>query len=146
MSPRVAVVDTNVVVSGLISAEVDSPTRIVLDGMLRGRFAYVVSVELLAEYRQVLLRERVQKRHGLSEAEIDTILVRIAANGIVCEPVAATVGAPDPGDEHLWRLLAAQPDAELVTGDRVLVENPPPGAVVITPREFVEGAEGGGAV
>ena len=46
--------------------------------------------------------------------------------------------APDPNDRHLWDLLAARPEAILVTGDRKLLQDPPAGVSVLSPRGFVE--------
>ena len=66
--------------------------------------------------------------------EFDTDLV---ANAIWREPVASG-DAPSAGDAHLWALLAAHPQAQLVTGDRLLIENPPSGASVTSPRCFLD--------
>ena len=46
---RTFVVDTNVVVAGLITGASDSPVRRVLDGMLAGAFRFLLSPDLLAE-------------------------------------------------------------------------------------------------
>jgi len=61
----VAVVDTNVVVSGLLTAEVTAPTHRILNAMLDERINFLLSIALLAEYREVMLRPRIQKRHGM---------------------------------------------------------------------------------
>lgn len=53
---RTVIVDTNVVVAGLITADVGAPAAHILDGMLSGKLAFVVSAALLAEYRDVLNR------------------------------------------------------------------------------------------
>ncbi|HLF97301.1 MAG TPA: PIN domain-containing protein [Methylococcaceae bacterium] len=74
MTHRVAVIDTNVVVSGLISKEGDSPAARILDGMFGVKFPYLLSSELLVEYRDVLLRPRIGKLHRLKPEEIDRIL------------------------------------------------------------------------
>lgn len=131
------VVDTNVLVSGLLSREPDSPLAAILDGMINGSFTFLLSPLLLAEYRAVLLRPRVQHYHGLSVREVDAILTEIAANGIWREPVQAAP-APDSGDDHLWRLLSAVPGSILVTGDRLLLRNPPEHASVLSPRSCLE--------
>ena len=60
-----AVVDTNVLVSGMLSREPDSPLSAILDGMINGSLPFLLSPRLLAEYRAVLLRPRVQRYHGL---------------------------------------------------------------------------------
>ena len=101
MKPPLVVVDTNVVVSGLLSSQPQSPPCLVLDGMLEGRFPFLLSLELLSEYRRVLLRPRIRERHGLNEDEIDAILTQIVANGILREARPVPNRAPDEGDDHL---------------------------------------------
>jgi len=131
-----AVVDTNVVVAGLITADAGSPTARILDGMRRGAFPFLLSDQLLAEYREVLLRARIRRLHGLAANEVDQVLTEIATHAIVREPEART-GAPDAKDNHLWSLLLGQPGSVLVTGDLALGRKPPPGSGVLAPREFV---------
>jgi len=131
----VAVIDTNVVVSGLITADAGSPTARILDGMRRGTFPFLLSDQLLAEYREVLLRAKIRKLHGLAANEVDQVLTEIATHAIVREPAART-GAPDTKDNHLWSLLLDQPGSVLVTGDLALARKPPPGSDILSPREF----------
>ncbi len=132
MTAKVFVVDTNVLVAGLITAEVNSPTALILDAMLSGGMAYLLSPALLQEYRAVLVRPRIQALHGLTEDEVDTLLTEIVAIAVWREPAPA-VGAPDPGDDHLWALLACEAGCMLVTGDRLLLEHPPEHHRVIPP-------------
>jgi len=141
MSPPVFVVDTNVVVAGLISGSRGSPVVAVVDAMLAGSLAYMLSPSLLAEYRRVLMRPRLGVLHGLEEPEIDRVLVELTANAIWREP-DAVASAPDPGDDHLWALLSEHVGATLITGDRLLVENPPAENQVISPRGWVAAFEG----
>jgi len=142
---RQVVVDTNVVVSGLLTRDPLSPVASIVDGMLSGRLRFLLSSRLLAEYRDVLLRPRVQRRHGLTVAEVDELLTDIAVMAAWREPPATSgdgsrpggeTAAPDPGDDHLWELLRQADDAILVTGDALLVERPPAFAPVMTPRAF----------
>ncbi|HEX9785277.1 MAG TPA: putative toxin-antitoxin system toxin component, PIN family [Opitutaceae bacterium] len=136
---RPVVVDTNVVVAGLISSPGDSPVCRVLDGMLSGSFPFLLSAELLDEYRRVLLRPALKKLHGLSIRQVDIVLTEIAANAVIREPEAGRAHeAPDPGDDHLWRLLAIVSGAVLVTGDRLLLQRPPDFASVVSPGDFVD--------
>ena len=136
MTASIAIVDTNVVVSGFLTAQADAPTAWILDGMLTGRFAFVLSVDLVAEYRAVLLRPRVRKKHRLTEREVDVVLTDIAANGQVREVESGLLGRGD-GDEHLRALLAERADAVLVTGDAALRARLSFGRA-ITPRAFVD--------
>jgi putative PIN family toxin of toxin-antitoxin system len=132
------IIDTNVVVSGLITGNAASPPARILDAMLTDQARCVVSEELVSEYRAVLLRPAIARRHGLSEVEIDTILARLALSCAVRTPSGAAAGAPDPGDTHLWALLEAEPQAVLVTGDRRLLDSAPRGRRVITPAQMLE--------
>lgn len=135
MKYSAAIVDTNIVVAGLLTGRPASPTARILDGMLKGAFTYLLSPALLAEYREVLLRRKIRARHGLSEREVDVLLTVIAANAIIREP-AASSGAPDAKDNHLWSLALSEPSSVLVTGDRALFASPPPNSAVLQPREF----------
>jgi putative PIN family toxin of toxin-antitoxin system len=130
-----AVIDTNVVVAGLITADAGSPTARILDGMRRGAFPFLLSDRLLAEYREVLLRAKIRRLHGLGANEVDQILTQIATHAMVREPQART-GAPDAKDNHLWSLVQDQPGSVLVTGDLALARKPPPGSDVLSPGQF----------
>ena len=136
MKYSAAVIDTNVVVAGLLTADANSPTAQILDGMRRGAFPFLLSAELLAEYREVLLRPKIRARHSLSAREVDRVLTEIATHGIVREPEPQT-GAPDAKDNHLWSLLESQPESVLITGDRPLRRRPPSRHAVLDPREFI---------
>ena len=134
---RAAVIDTNVVVAALLTSDTESPTARLLDAMLDGRFPFLLSTALLAEYRQVLLRDKIRTRHGLDADEIDRILIEVVANAVVREPAASSYPAPEPGDQHLWDLLATEPGAVLVTGDKRLLQDSPPKTTTQTPASFI---------
>jgi predicted nucleic acid-binding protein len=153
----VALVDTNVVVSGVLSGDGESATGGILDAMLAGTLRFVLSEALLAEYRRVLLRPSIGERHGLTEREVDAILEDLVVNSGFREspPLGevATVdqggsapvmgGALVPGDEHVLALLAVSPEAVLVTGDRRLREAVAPWREALTPAEFIARSQGG---
>jgi len=138
VSRPAVIVDTNVVVAGLLTANDASPTARILDGMLCAAFPFVVSEALLAEYRTVLLRPGLRKLHGLTVAEVEVILTDIAQHAIVLQPVSAPP-APDAGDQLLWELLATRADLLLVTGDKLLLRDAGLQGRVISPQAFVAG-------
>lgn len=132
----VAVVDTNVVVSGILAGDDDSPLRRIVDAMLRGELKYVLSEALLAEYRRVLLRPAIVRRHGLTREEVDVILEEIVLNAGFRDAPSAPAFSVPAGDEHVGALLAAAPDAILVTGDHGLADAVAPRRPVLTPAEL----------
>jgi predicted nucleic acid-binding protein len=132
-----AIVDTTVVVAGLLTRNPDSPTAHILDGMTRGNLHFLLTVPLVAEYRAVLLRPKIAEVHGLDTDEVDQLLEEIVLNAGIREATERAPDAPDPGDQHLWDLPDAEPTALLVTGDRALLENPPPGRSVVSPRDYL---------
>lgn len=136
MASAVCIVDTNVVVSGLISTAKDSPTVFVLDAMLGGGLVYLLSQELLNEYSTVLRRANLMRLHGLSNQDIDRLLTHLVANAMWREPAVRGNNAPDSADRHLWALLATFPRAVLITGDQLLLKEPPSPGSAISPRRF----------
>lgn len=136
-SPPPTVVDTNVLVAGLVTANADAPTARIVDAMLAAAFPFAVSMSLLAEYRSVLMRPALARAHGRSGSEIDAILVDLAHHAIVIDPVASQA-APDAGDQHLWDLLAARNDLLLVTGDKALLEHRAMRGRLATPADFAQ--------
>ena len=53
MTQPAVIVDTNVIVAGLLTANAASPVARILDAMLAAAFPYVLSEALLDEYRGV---------------------------------------------------------------------------------------------
>jgi uncharacterized protein len=137
VSRSAAIVDTNVVVAGLLTADETSPVAQVLDGMLRATFPFVLSEALLAEYHAVLIRPKLRASHGLTVAEIEVVLTCIAQHAILLLPAVGTP-APDRGDQLLWDLLAARADLVLVTGDKRLVRDVGMRGRVVSPAEFLD--------
>ena len=134
MRPQALIIDTNVVIAGLLSSRKNSPVARILDAMLVGRLLFLLSPSLLAEYRTVLLRPKLTKLHGLDTDEIDELLATLTANAAWREPAVPRM-APDPGDDHLWALLMSQPRGILVTGDRLLLDKPPEHHRVLSPKD-----------
>jgi len=137
MKPAV-IVDTNVLVAGLLTKDAQSPVARIVDGMLATSFAFAISQALLTEYSSVLARPKLRKLHGLSDADIDLLLTDLSHHAIVLQPKPAPP-APDPGDQLLWELLAVRDDLILITGDKLLLQQREAQAGrIISPKAFCE--------
>lgn len=145
MTRPAVVIDTNVVVAGLITSDAESPVSRILDGMLVAAFPFVLSEALIAEYRTVPRRPKLRRLHGLNDEELDEILVELVQHAIVLDPLAATARAPDPGDQLLWDLLETRDDILLVAGEQRLLRGAGMRGRIISPREFTQaGRDRGG--
>ena len=112
MTCSVVIIDTKVIVAGLLTANDASPVPRNLDGMLEDAFSFVVSEVLLDEYRTVLVRPRL---HGMSIAEVHAILTGLVQHAIVWSvPLLAALPAPDPGNQLLCDLLAVRAELPLL--------------------------------
>ena len=99
---------------------------------------YTLSPAVLNEYRNVLLRPKLTRLHKLDAAAIEDLLEELTCNAIWREPTA-TAQALDPGDNHLWALLATYPGSTLITGDKLLLERPPSASSLISPASYISG-------
>jgi len=114
------VLDTNLLVSGIISA--GTPRRL-LRGALSGEFPFVTSEILLAELLRVLGRGMFSARlgnAGIAPQEIVGDLRRIA---VVVEPFdVPSFVAEDPDDDHVIAAAIAGRVNLIATGDKHLLK------------------------
>ena len=125
------VIDTNVVVSGLLSPQ--GPSARVLDAILDGRLKLVYDARILAEYRDVLRRPRLK----LAPAKIQAFLKGVLGQTMVV-PQPVTVDAPDVDDIVFVEAALATIDKTIVTGN--LAHYPAEilqGVRVLTPAQAV---------
>ncbi len=137
MTPLYAVIDTNVIVSSLITKNVSSPTVQVLAEVFSGRIVPLYSSEILTEYRAVLVR----KRFGLSPDQITETLDAFIENGVFIDPNAVSVKLPDPKDLPFYEVVMDTRDegSFLVTGN---LKHFPHEPFIVTPRELLEILDG----
>jgi len=117
-----AVLDTNVVVSGVIKSE-GPPGQILRAFLEEGRFTSVTSLEILAEIREALSREKIRKYHGWTDEQIDSFVAFLYAQSVATEgKFAVDLITKDPRDNK-FLACAWEGNAEhLVTGDDHLLE------------------------
>lgn len=123
------VIDTNVVVSGLLNPH--GPSARVLDAVLDGRVKLVYDARILAEYRDVLHRPRLKLKPG----KISAFLTGLQSQMTVTPSPLAVTGL-NADDIVFVEVALATTDQTIVTGN--LADYPPKilhGARVLTPAQ-----------
>lgn len=134
-----AVLDPNVVISGLISRG-GAPAHVLL-GWRNGHFEAIVSPLLLEELRRALAYPKLRRHVPPEEADATVRWLSKGATRVDDPAHQATVRSADPGDDYLIA-LAAEHNAALVSGDRHLLELR--GRIpVYSPRDFLDLIAGG---
>ena len=127
-----AVLDTNVIVSGLWSSNKVSPPVCIYDALIDELFVPVFSSEIIAEYRKVLNRAKFD----FDPDEVSHVIRHIMDFGLGVTPAEpADETFPDPDDKVFYcTALAAQGfGAVLVTGN---ARHYPPAPFVVSPADF----------
>lgn len=127
-----AVIDTNVIVSALISKNIDSNPGKVFRAIVQERIVPLYNDEILAEYRCVLSRPKFH----LAPALIETVLKAIIVDGLNLDGVSAIgIDFPDPKDIVFYEIAISKENAYLVTGN---IKHFPVRSFIATPAEMVE--------
>ncbi len=132
-----AVMDTNVLVSALLSSREDTATVQVIARMLAGEITPVYSGAILAEYREVLRR----KKFGFSPNIVNQLLDTVAKFGLLVEPTPTGVILPDMKDLPFYEVVLDKREdgAYLVTGN---LRHFPREPFIVTAREMLELLDG----
>ena len=134
MTRKYVVIDTNVLVSALITRNESSPTVQILRFLANGNIVPVYSDEIVKEYNEVLRRDKFK----LPENIIINLLKDIMDNGQkVTDFVEVNEIMPDPKDVVFYAVTLSAQDKEafLVTGNGKHFPEKP---FVVTPTELIE--------
>ena len=126
------VIDTNVIVSSLLTRNHDSATARVMNAVYEGKVIPLVCDEILGEYEEVLHRAQLK----LDPAKCDYILSLIRDQAEPMHPVHTDASMPDEDDRIFFEIaLAGQDvfDSRLVTGN---IKDYPKADFVVSPSEF----------
>ncbi len=128
-----AVIDTNVLVSAMLSKKDDVATAKVIDRTLDGQITPLYSDAIISEYREVLSR----KKFGFDREMVRYLLAAIEKYGIRVEPSPSGVVLPDLKDVPFYEIVMEKrsDDAYLVTGN---LKHFPKEPYIVTPREMIE--------
>ena len=105
-----AVLDTNILVSGLLTMH-GNPSRII-NAFKDRRFNLIYNDDILSEYRDVLTRDKL----GLNAKDVDDLLEEIAKIGLPSIPEKSILPLPDEDDRVFYDTAKAN-GAYLVTGN-----------------------------
>lgn len=128
-----AVIDTNVLVSALISSHNDAATVQVVDKMFSEEIIPLYCAEIIDEYDNVLHR----KKFKFSEEIISILLSAIEQNGVLVEPSASGEILPDMKDLPFYEVVLEKQgdDAYLITGNIKHFSKRP---FIVTPNQLLE--------
>lgn len=126
------VIDTNIIVSALLSSKNDSATVQVMEKVFRQEIKPVYSKEIFAEYTNVLNRPKFH----FSRELVEYMLSAIKQFGILKEPKETVmVVLPDMKDVPFYRLILDSEDTYLVTGN---IKHFPQESRIITARQLID--------
>jgi putative PIN family toxin of toxin-antitoxin system len=114
-----AVVDTNVLVSGLIRPR--GPIGLVIRGLRDRRFVSVVSRPMLEEVVDVLGRAWLREKYELGAKDVETFLRFLVLRSELVEPTVDFEHCRDPHDDVFLEAALAARVVRLVTGDNDLL-------------------------
>ncbi len=125
------VIDTNVLVSALLSRHRDSATSIILANLFSETIVPLYNDEILNEYEEVLHRTKFH----FPESEVRLILSAISEFGISADRIKCSENFPDPNDIIFYEVALSKEGSFLVTGN---TKHFPKTPIVVTPAEFLE--------
>ena len=129
----IIVIDTNVLVSGLLKAS-GNPAA-VSNHVLTGNIKTAYDIRIIKEYREVLIRPKF----NFQTAEIDALINFLEVEGLLVYPKPLKAKLPDPDDLPFLEVAAAIKTRTLVTGNsRDYPESESQGVHILTPAELVE--------
>lgn len=126
-----AVIDTNILVSALITHNSNASTVKVLESMFENRFTPLYNAEIIAEYDEVLHRRKFK----LTEDQIRIVIDYIKLNGIDSDRFPYDGDMPDEDDRVFYEVALSEEDSFLVTGN---LKHFPHTPKVITAAQMME--------
>lgn len=125
-----AVIDTNVLVSALITHNHTAATSKVVTLLLEGVFTPLYDDDIIEEYHEVLHRAKFKLVPDVADSLIDYIM----EHGIKTSRTAFLESLPDEDDRVFYEIALTMEDSFLVTGN---LKHYPQTPQVITPADFV---------
>ena len=132
-----AVLDTNVIVSGVITP--NGPPGQIITALREERFILIGSVAIASEVLDVLQRPKIQRKYPVADKlpEILALILGRQATIVAGEVLVASLS--DPDDEAILATAVEGSADYLVTGDKtdLLILEEYQGTQVVTPVQFL---------
>ena len=125
-----AVIDTNVIVSALLSHYNDTATVVLMRKIIRGEVIPLYNESILNEYIEVLNR----KKFSFTESMISATLKVIKDYGIILDSIESDISLPDTKDLVFYEVALSKDDSFLVTGN---IKHFPKKPFIVTPTEML---------
>lgn len=125
-----AVIDTNVLVSALLTKSEKAPTAMVLKSVMNGHVTPLLNKEICAEYLDVLSRSKFHFTPSLVKQQLEAIEKRAVYAG----RVKSKEVFPDADDVVFYEVALSREDSYLVTGN---TKHFPKNPIVVTPVEMM---------
>ena len=125
-----AVIDTNVLVSALLTSKTDTATVQVLEAIMNGQIIPLYNEEIISEYEIVLNREAFH----FSEEKVDLYINAIIQKGLLASRIPSDLDFPDADDAVFYEVALSKEDAYVITGN---LKHFPKTLIVVTPAEMI---------
>ena len=128
------VIDTNVIISGLLEKNNDTNAVKVINLLVMKDIIPLYSESIFQEYKEVLNR----KKFGFTKSRIGSFINYIKENGILINPSNIDIELPDSNDIMFYELVmdkTINSNKYLITGNiKHYLKDP----IIVTPAEFIE--------
>ena len=125
-----AVIDTNVIVSALLSHYDDTATVLIMRKVITGEIIPIYDESILNEYKEVLSR----RKFSFDDSLVDETLKVITDFGIIVERIESEMAFTDTKDLVFYEVALGREDSFLVTGN---IKHFPKKPFIVTPVEML---------
>ena len=133
MNKFLVVFDTNVIVSALLSDDIDS-NEVRLMGYINSNIITpIFSDDIMKEYKEVLSR----KEFGFNKKSVGDMIARFKKKGILIKPHKLDINFKDISDLKFYEVVMEKKNknAKLVTGN---IKDFPVDKKIVTPKELLK--------
>lgn len=125
-----AVIDTNVLVSALITHHSEAATAQIVQRLLHQEFIPLYDADIIAEYDEVLHRAKFPIRPDMADA----LIAYIIETGIEASRVHFDEVMPDEDGRVFYEISLSREGSFLITGN---IKHYPASPHVLTPADFI---------